>query len=313
MNQNLWTQLCGIVKEENVQTEEMMKNHTTFRIGGPAEYFVTPHTVEEIKQVILLCKKEHVPYFVLGNGSNLLVGDLGIRGVVIQIFKNFNEIVLEKEGIIRVQAGALLSKIAGFARKHELTGFEFAAGIPGTVGGAVMMNAGAYGGEMKDVIVKASVLDQNGNVFFLSNEELELSYRKSIVGRKGYLVLEVWIALKKGEKEEIEEKMEDLKERRISKQHLDRPSAGRTFKRPEGYFAGTLIMDAGLKGFAVGGAQVSEKHCGFVINTGEATAKDVTNLIKEIQCVVKEKFGILLEPEVKRIGDFGEEEKTEAK
>ena len=166
-----------------------MKNHTTFRIGGPAEYFVTPHTVEEIKQVILLCKKEHVPYFVLGNGSNLLVGDLGIRGVVIQIFKNFNEIVLEKEGIIRVQAGALLSKIAGFARKHELTGFEFAAGIPGTVGGAVMMNAGAYGGEMKDVIVKASVLDQNGNVFFLSNEELELSYRKSIVGRKGYLDL----------------------------------------------------------------------------------------------------------------------------
>ncbi len=313
MNQNLWTQLCGIVKEENVQTEEMMKNHTTFRIGGPAEYFVTPHTVEEIKQVILLCKKEHVPYFVLGNGSNLLVGDLGIRGVVIQIFKNFNEIVLEKEGIIRVQAGALLSKIAGFARKHELTGFEFAAGIPGTVGGAVMMNAGAYGGEMKDVIVKASVLDQNGNVFFLSNEELELSYRKSIVGRKGYLVLEVWIALKKGEKEEIEEKMEDLKERRISKQPLDRPSAGSTFKRPEGYFAGKLIMDAGLKGFTVGGAQVSEKHCGFVINTGEATAKDVTNLIKEIQCVVKEKFGILLEPEVKRIGDFGEEEKTEAK
>lgn len=313
MNQNLWTQLCGIVKEENVQTEEMMKNHTTFRIGGPAEYFVTPHTVEEIKQVILLCKKEHVPYFVLGNGSNLLVGDLGIRGVVIQIFKNFNEIVLEEEGIIRVQAGALLSKIAGFARKHELTGFEFAAGIPGTVGGAVMMNAGAYGGEMKDVIVKASVLDQNGNVFFLSNEELELSYRKSIVGRKGYLVLEVWIALKKGEKEEIEEKMEDLKERRISKQPLDRPSAGSTFKRPEGYFAGKLIMDAGLKGFTVGGAQVSEKHCGFVINTGEATAKDVTNLIKEIQCVVKEKFGILLEPEVKRIGDFSEEEKTEAK
>lgn len=313
MNQNLWKQLCGIVKEENVQTEEMMKNHTTFRIGGPAEYFVTPHTAEEIRKIVMLCKREQVPYFVLGNGSNLLVGDQGIRGVVIQIFKNFNQVVLEQEGIIRAQAGALLSKIASFAKEEELTGMEFASGIPGTVGGAVTMNAGAYGGEMKDVIVKASVLDCNGQIVFLSNEELELGYRRSAVGEKRYLVLEVWMALEKGKKETIEAKMEDLKERRTSKQPLDRPSAGSTFKRPEGYFAGKLIMDAGLQGFSVGGAQVSEKHCGFVINTGKATAKDVADLIREIQRVVKEKFGILLEPEVKKIGDFGEEKKTEAK
>ncbi len=313
MNQNLWKQLCGIVKEENVQTEEMMKNHTTFRIGGPAEYFVTPHTAEEIRKIVMLCKREQVPYFVLGNGSNLLVGDQGIRGVVIQIFKNFNQVVLEQEGIIRAQAGALLSKIASFAKEEELTGMEFASGIPGTVGGAVTMNAGAYGGEMKDVIVKASVLDRNGQIVFLSNEELELGYRRSAVGEKRYLVLEVWMALEKGKKETIEAKMEDLKERRTSKQPLDRPSAGSTFKRPEGYFAGKLIMDAGLQGFSVGGAQVSEKHCGFVINTGKATAKDVADLIREIQRVVKEKFGILLEPEVKKIGDFGEEKKTEAK
>ena len=216
MDQNLWKKLCEIVSEENVSAQEPMKSHTTFRIGGPADYFVTPHTTEEIKRLLLLCKKEKIPYYVVGNGSNLLVSDRGFRGVIIQIFKNFNEMVLEETKVIRVQAGALLSKIANFAKDQELTGFEFAGGIPGTIGGAVMMNAGAYGGEMKDVLKGATVLDQEGNIFFLSNEELKLSYRSSIVGEKGYIVLEAWIALEKGEKRAIEAKMEDLKQRRVT-------------------------------------------------------------------------------------------------
>ena len=313
MSQNLWKELCKIVKEENVRRKEGMKSHTTFRIGGPADYFVMPHTADEVRELVLLCKRENTPYYILGNGSNLLVSDLGVRGVVIQIFKNFNEIVLEKTEVIRAEAGALLSKIASFAKEQELTGFEFAAGIPGTIGGAVRMNAGAYGGEMKDVIRKVKVLDPEGNIVFLSKEELQMSYRKSVIGTKGYLVLEVWIELQRGEREAIQEKMEDLRERRISKQPLDLPSAGSTFKRPEGYFAGKLIMDAGLRGFSVGGAQISEKHCGFVVNTGNATASDVLKLIKETQRIVQEKFGISLEPEVKRIGEFEEEKKTEAK
>lgn len=313
MNRNLCKELCEIVKEENVKTGELMKNHTTFRIGGPADYFVIPHTVDEVRQLIVLCERQHIPYYILGNGSNLLVGDLGFRGVVIQIFKNFNKIVLEEPGVICAQAGALLSKVASFARDGEMTGFEFAAGIPGTVGGAVMMNAGAYGGEMKDVLKGATVLDEKGNIFFLSNEELELGYRKSIIGRKGYIVLEALIGLQNGDRAAIEAKMEDLKERRVSKQPLDCPSAGSTFKRPEGYFAGKLIMDAGLRGFRIGGAQVSEKHCGFVINAGEATAKDVCRLIREVQQTVQEKFGVLLETEVKQIGEFSDERETEAK
>lgn len=311
MNQNLWKKLCGIVKEEYVKTEEPMKDHTTFRIGGSADYFVMPHTVDEVRQLVELCRDENIPYYILGNGSNLLVGDGGFRGIVIQIFKNFNEIVLEESNIIRVQAGALLAKVASFARDHELTGFEFAGGIPGTVGGAVMMNAGAYGGEMKDVLKGTTVLDQEGNIFYLSNEELNLGYRKSIIGEKDYVVLEAWIALAEGDPKEIVEKMEDLKNRRVSKQPLECPSAGSTFKRPEGYFAGKLIMDAGLRGFSVGGAQISEKHCGFVINKGGASAKDVLELISEVQRIVKEKFGVLLEPEVKRIGEFENEEEKE--
>ncbi|MCI7814524.1 MAG: UDP-N-acetylmuramate dehydrogenase [Lachnospiraceae bacterium] len=304
MDQNLWKELCQIAGEENVSVQEPMKSHTTFRIGGPADYFVTPHTADEIKRLILMCKRENIPYYVVGNGSNLLVSDRGIRGVVIQIFKNFNEIVLEESGVIRAQSGALLSKIANFAKEQHLAGFEFAGGIPGTVGGAVMMNAGAYGGEMKDVLKGATVLDREGNIFFLSKEELDLSYRHSIIGEKGYIVLEAWIALERGSKEAIEEKMEDFKLRRVTKQPLDCPSAGSTFKRPQGYFAGKLIMDAGLRGFSVGGAQVSEKHCGFVINKGNATSADVEELIREVQRIVKEKFGVELEPEIKKIGEY---------
>lgn len=295
--------LIQILGEENVRTEEPMSRHTTFRIGGSADYFLIPHSAEEIQEVLAFCKKESLPYFILGNGSNLLVSDSGYRGVILQLYKNWNR--TEVEGtVIRAQAGALLSSVARRAQEEELTGFEFAGGIPGTLGGAVVMNAGAYGGEMKDVLVEVTVLTGGGEVRTIPAEELELDYRTSIVKKKGYLVLEAKIALRKGDPEEIRAKMKDLAERRTEKQPLDYPSAGSTFKRPEGYFAGKLIMDAGLRGYRVGGAQVSEKHCGFVINAGGATAADVVQLMKDVRQKVKEQFGVELEPEVKFLGEF---------
>ena len=303
MNQELGKKLLSILKEEQVKKDEPMKSHTTFRVGGPADYFVTPQTAEEVAKVIEACTQEKVPYYIVGNGSNLLVGDKGYRGVVIQICKRMNEIRTE-ENKIYAQAGALLSKIAAQALSNSLTGFEFASGIPGTLGGAVMMNAGAYGGEMKRVLASADVLTPEGEFLTLSLEELELGYRTSVVATKGYTVLGATIALEKGNPEEIKAYMDDLKERRITKQPLEYASAGSTFKRPEGYFAGKLIQDSGLKGYSVGDAQISEKHSGFVINRGNASAKDVLALIEHVQEIVEEKFGVHLETEVKRIGEF---------
>ena len=303
MNQDFLNQLCEIVGSDHVCVDEPMKDHTTFRIGGNADYFVSPHSAKEIGDVIEACKNAGIPWYVIGNGSNLLVSDRGFRGVIIRLFKNFAMLSVEGEEI-RVQAGALLSRTAKKALEHELTGFEFAAGIPGTIGGALVMNAGAYGGEMKDVTKFVMVLTPEGKVLTLGKEELEMGYRTSIIARKGYLVLEAVLGLQKGDKEQIAARMEELKEKRVSKQPLEYPSAGSTFKRPEGYFAGKLIMDAGLRGFSVGGAQVSEKHCGFVINTGDATAKDVTELIKTVTERIREQTGVTLEPEVKLLGEF---------
>ena len=299
---SIYEQLCKIAGNENVLRDEPMKKHTTFRIGGPADYFVIPHTSEEVAEIIKICKRQEMPWYILGNGSNLLVSDKGFRGVIIQLFRNFNEIVIEGE-CVTVQAGAMNSVIAKRVLEEELTGFEFAAGIPGTMGGAVVMNAGAYGGEMKDVLTQVTVLDENENLLVLPKEKLELGYRTSIISKKNYVVLEAKISLKKGKAETIRARMEELKEQRVTKQPLEYPSAGSTFKRPEGYFAGKLIMDAGLRGFSVGGAQVSEKHCGFVVNTGDATAKDVDDLMREVSRKVKEQFGVELEPEVKRLGE----------
>ena len=304
MKKEIENKLIDCIGIENVKLEEPMEKHTTFRIGGPADYFLCPQTAEELKAVIHVCKETETPYFILGNGSNLLVSDKGYRGAVIQIWKNMSEVAVEDETKIRAQAGAQLSKIASCALEQSLEGFEFAAGIPGTLGGAVVMNAGAYGGELKDVLVEATVLDTEGNVRTLKNEELELGYRHSIVKEKNYIVLEAVIELKKGSADSIKAVMDDLKEKRVSKQPLDRPSAGSTFKRPEGHFAGKLIMDAGLRGFQVGGAQVSEKHCGFVVNAGGATAEDVLNLVKAVQKKVQDEFGILLETEIKFLGEF---------
>ena len=303
MKQEFYEKLSKIVEKEQILIEEPMKKHTTFRIGGPAEYLILPQTAEEIADVVKLCRQEEIPWYIVGNGSNLLVADEGVRGVVIQLLRNFNQI--QVEGCqIRMQAGAQNAAVAKRALDASLTGFEFAAGIPGTIGGAVVMNAGAYGGEMKDILKEVTVLDQNGMIRTIPTEELVLGYRTSIIARKGYVVLEAVIVLKTGDPKEIKAAIDDLKEKRVTKQPLEYPSAGSTFKRPEGYFAGKLIMDAGLRGFSVGGAQISEKHCGFVINKGNATAKDVTELMDETKKIVMEKFGVALEPEVKRLGQF---------
>lgn len=284
--------------ENTIYLNEPMKNYTTFRIGGPVDILVKPDSITNLSVAIKLCNEHKIPYYILGNGSNLLVADEGFRGVVIQIYTNLQEIKVEGNKVT-AQAGALLSKVATKALEHSLTGFEFAHGIPGTLGGAVVMNAGAYGGEMKQVLISCDVLDQEGNIITLSNEALELGYRTSIIQKKGYIVLAATIALQEGNKEEISAHMKELMDRRKEKQPLDKPSAGSTFKRPEGHFAGKLIMDSGLKGYQIGGAMVSEKHSGFVINCGGATFKDVVALIKHVQEVVKEKYQVLLEPEVK--------------
>ncbi len=303
MNTNFYEKLITVIPKERVLIDEPMRKYTTFRIGGPADYLVSVCDMREVKDVVAVCKAEHVPYYIVGNGSNLLVSDKGYRGVIIRIFKDMAEIEVRENRIV-AKAGALLSQIAAKALEAGLTGFEFAAGIPGTLGGACRMNAGAYGGEMKDVLEEVVVLDDQGEIRCLSAGELELGYRTSVIAKKGYTALEATISLKKGEKEKIKEYMEELREKRVSKQPLEYPSAGSTFKRPEGYFAGKLIQDAGLKGFSVGDAQVSEKHCGFVINKGNASAAEVHELMRQVSDKVEEKFGVRLEPEVRRLGEF---------
>ncbi len=303
MNKIFYEALVKVLDEINIKPEEPMKNHVTFRVGGPADFFVTPKNYEELSWVLKCCAKYEMPCYIMGNGSNLLVSDQGYRGVVIQLFRQLNDIQCEGN-VIRAQAGALLSAVANRALEEKLTGFEFAAGIPGTLGGACVMNAGAYGGEMKDVLKSVAVLTREGERITLQKNELELGYRTSIIAKKNYIVLEAEIELEVGDAEEIKAVMDDLKERRTTKQPLEYPSAGSTFKRPEGYFAGKLIQESGLQGFQVGGAQVSEKHCGFVINKDQATAADIAELIRQVQDRVEEKFGVRLETEVKRLGEF---------
>ena len=303
MNQEIKKMFCDLLGEDHVLTDEPMKQHTTFKIGGPADYFLVPETGEEVGEIIKICRKTDTPYFILGNGSNLLVGDGGYRGAVIQVYRNMSAVTVEGT-TITAQAGALLSAVAAAAKNASLTGFEFAGGIPGTVGGAAVMNAGAYGGEMKDVLVEVTVMDAEGKIFAISAEKLELGYRTSVIKKAGYIVLEAKIRLKEGDQEAIRERMKELTIQRTTKQPLEYPSAGSTFKRPEGYFAGKLVMDSGLRGYQVGGARVSEKHCGFVINAGDATAKDVRTLMDNVRDIVYEKYGVTLEPEVKFLGEF---------
>ncbi|MBQ8086265.1 MAG: UDP-N-acetylmuramate dehydrogenase [Lachnospiraceae bacterium] len=302
MSQNLLNELYRIVGEDNVKLDEPMSKHTTFRIGGPASYFVTPMDTEELSQVVVLCKAERVPFFLLGHGSNILVSDKGIGGVVIQLYKNYAKFSIEGN-LVKAEAGIMLNKLGQEIRDAGLTGFEFAAGIPGTLGGAVMMNAGAYGGEMKDIVESVSLMDYDGNLIKKSGEEMDFSYRHSIVEDEELIVLGATLKLNPGNIEDITAKMQELALARKTKQPLEFPSAGSTFKRPEGYFAGKLIMDSGLAGYRVGDAEVSEKHCGFVINKGHASAKDVMTLIDDVRNTVYDKFKVELSPEVRFVGE----------
>ena len=305
MKENMKNRFETILGQDRILMEEPMKKHTTFRLGGPADFFLCPSDVNQIPEIIHICREEGIPWFVLGNGSNLLVSDQGYRGVVIQIYKNMNQITV-KGTRIYAQAGALLSAVSKKAMEAGLTGMEFASGIPGTLGGAAVMNAGAYGGEMKDILVSVTVLTDEGEQKVLKAEELNLGYRTSIIKERGYIVLDGVLQLQAGNRDAIKTRMEELKVQRVTKQPLEYPSAGSTFKRPEGYFAGKLIEDAGLRGYRVGGAQVSEKHCGFVINTGDAATSDVVQLIHNVQNIIWNKFKVKLEPEVKFLGDFTE-------
>lgn len=299
---HFYDEITTALPELKVLKDEPMSRHTTFRIGGPADYFVCPDR-EQIAEVLAVAKKCGMAITVIGNGSNLLVGDKGIRGLVVEIGSAMNQITVDKEHIT-AGAGALLSQVAAKAAAAELGGMEFAAGIPGSVGGAVTMNAGAYGGEMKDILRTVTVLTPEGELKTLDVSEMDLSYRHSCVPEQQYIVLEAEIELGYKPEKEIRAQMEELRNKRIEKQPLEYPSAGSTFKRPEGYFAGKLIMDAGLRGYRVGDAQVSEKHCGFVINRKNASAQEVRQLMQDVQDKVKAQFGVMLEPEVKMLGEF---------
>lgn len=286
-----------------VKYDEPLKYHTTFQIGGKCIALIEPKKVEDIIEAIKICRENNLKFFVIGNGSNLLVPDDGYNGVIIKIKSEFSNIQVEGECLI-AHSGAKLSEVYTVAYENSLTGFEFASGIPGTIGGAIFMNAGAYGGEMKDIVESVEVLDfDNYEVKELKNEELDFSYRKSIIQRKNYIVLTIKLKLKKGNKEEIKAVYEDLREKRNSKQPLNFGSAGSTFKRPEGHFASKLIEDAGLKGYHINDAWVSEKHSGFVVNKGNASYKEVMELIEYVQKVVFEKFEVKLETEVRILKD----------
>lgn len=295
--------LESILPKEQILTQEPMSRHTTFRVGGPAEYFLTANTAEQLRSVLACLREEGMPYFLLGNGSNLLVGDRGYRGAVVRLGGIFETIDIQDE-MIRAGAGASLAMTARRAMESGLCGMEFASGIPGTLGGAVRMNAGAYGGEMSMLVVSADVMDEKGAVRTLSREEMLFGYRTSVIKNSPYTVLGATLVLERDKREEIAARMQRLARQRREKQPLEFASAGSTFKRPEGNFAGKLIMEAGLGGYSLGGAQVSEKHCGFIVNKGNATAADIAGLIREVAEKVQEKFGIILEPEVIFLGDF---------
>ena len=302
MNREFLEEIKQVLSEEQIWEDERMSRHTTFRVGGKADIFLQPHC-EQIAGVIRLCKSYDVPYTVIGNGSNLLVSDAGIRGAVIELGRQASEITVEGT-MVTAQAGAMLAKAANQAAAAGLTGMEFAAGIPGTIGGAVFMNAGAYGGEMSQILREVTILTPDGTQQRLSVQELDMGYRHSSIEERQAIVLSAVIELTAGQKDAILTRMEELKQQRVAKQPLEYPSAGSTFKRPEGYFAGKLIMDAGLAGYTVGGAMVSKKHCGFVINKGGATAADIVAFMQHVREEVERQFGVTLEAEVRKLGEF---------
>jgi UDP-N-acetylmuramate dehydrogenase len=294
--------LGSITGEERIKLNELMKNHTSFRVGGPADILVCPDSIVRLAEIVKECRKNNVPFYIMGNGTNLVVTDKGIRGVVIKTCGSLCGVRVEGD-TIQADCGALLSKVAKAALEHSLAGLEFASGIPGTVGGAVCMNAGAYGREIKDVVVRTEYLDAENEIKVMSREQHEFSYRSSRIQKEGGIVLRTVIKLDKGEHQAIKSLMDDLNRRRKDKQPLELPSAGSVFRRPEGYYAGKLIEDCGLKGFSIGGAQVSEKHCGFIVNRGNAAAADIIELVNHIKDCVQSKYGIRLKTEIKILGE----------
>lgn len=303
MSVSIYDYIEKIVPQENILFNEPMSRHTTFRVGGAAKCLIKVNNKEQMKKLIPYLHMTGQNFFILGNGSNLLVGDKGYSGILVKLGDGMESVTVEGERM-KISAGTLLSKAASAARENELTGMEFASGIPGTVGGAIVMNAGAYGGEMKQIVESVEVMNMEGEILVLDNDTMEFGYRKSVIKSRPFIVLETVLRLQKGKQEEISSKMEELSRLRREKQPLEYASAGSTFKRPEGYFAGKLIMDAGLRGFSIGGAKVSEKHCGFIVNSGNATAADIREVIAEVQQCVKAKFGVTLEREVIYLGDF---------
>lgn len=303
MNSSTYNYIVQIVPQERILFDEPMSRHTTFRVGGNAKCLINITDKKQLIKLVPYLQATGQEYFVLGNGSNLLVGDKGYSGIVVKLADEMGSISAEGERL-RVSAGILISEAAVYARDHELTGMEFASGIPGTVGGGIVMNAGAYDGEMRQIVEEVEVMDRNGEMLVLDNDTMEFGYRTSVIKNRPFIVTEVLFRLAKGNKEEISRRMEELTERRQEKQPLEYGSAGSTFKRPEGHFAGKLIMEAGLKGYRIGGAMVSEKHCGFIVNTGNATASDVREVIETVQERVKEQSGVTLEREVIYLGDF---------
>ena len=298
---DIYEKLQAIVSKEYVVQNKPLKNHTYTQLGGNADFFVTPKTTEQIKEVVLLAKDENIPFMLLGNGSNLIIKDGGIRGIVMYLGE-LDELTVEGT-TLKAQSGALIANVSKYALEHHLTGLEFACGIPGSVGGALFMNAGAYGGEIKDVLTKAIVMDREGNVLELTASDLDLDYRTSNIPEKGYIVFEAEFELEAGKVEDIKAVMDDLTFKRESKQPLEYPTCGSVFKRPPGYFAGKLIQDSHLQGVQIGGAEVSKKHAGFIINKDKATATEYIQLIEHVQDVVKEKFDVQLEREVRIIGE----------
>ena len=292
-----------VIPRERILFHQPMKEYTTFRVGGEAECLIMIRQEEELAKLLPYLNQIEQEYFILGNGSNLLVGDKGYRGIVLKFDGEMGQITVD-DTHITAKAGALLSKVAATAKDNGLTGLEFAAGIPGSIGGGIVMNAGAYDGEMKQVVESVRVMDSDGQISVLDNDTMEFGYRTSIIKNRPFIVLEVVLQLAEGDREQIGARMEELMQLRRSKQPLEYPSAGSTFKRPEGYYAGKLIMDAGLRGYRIGGAQVADKHCGFIINTGKATAADIREVIEEVQQRVRERFHVSLEPEVVFLGDF---------
>ena len=296
-------ELKNILGDEGVKLEEAMSRHTSFKVGGNAQIFLEPKDEKALQSLLKFINAEKINYYIIGNGSNMLVSDKGYKGIIISMLKFTSPSLIENESIT-ISAGKTLKELTELACENSLSGLEFAYGIPGSVGGAVFMNAGAYDGEIKEVLDKVKVMDKEGNVLSLNAGELDLSYRHSNIEEKGYIVLEAKFNLKKADKSAIWEKMQELMARRIDKQPLNFPSAGSTFKRPEGYFAGKLIDDAGLRGYSIGGAKVSDKHCGFIVNADKASAKDVYTLITYVRLKVKDRFGVELEPELRVLGEF---------